>query len=64
MLSPRSRSGRKPSGAVGIPINQVATWLGHTNPNTTLKTYAPVLGEAQDIAALKHLNTLEPGARG
>jgi len=43
----------------GIPINQVATWLGHTSPNTTLKTYAHVLGEAQDIAALKHLNTLE-----
>lgn len=37
----------------GIPVPQVATWLGHSNPNTTLKVYAHVLGEAQDMDAVK-----------
>lgn len=40
----------------GIPVNQVSEWLGHKNPNTTLRIYAHVLGEAQDAAALAHLN--------
>jgi len=42
----------------GIPVNQVAKWLGHASPSTTLNAYAHVLGEAQDIAALEHLNAL------
>jgi integrase len=40
----------------GIPVNQVSQWLGHANPNTTLKVYAHVLGEAQDITAISRLN--------
>ncbi|MBX3100683.1 MAG: tyrosine-type recombinase/integrase [Salinibacterium sp.] len=40
----------------GIPVNQVSQWLGHANPNTTLKVYAHVLGEAQDITAIARLN--------
>ncbi len=43
----------------GIPVNQVAQWLGHANPATTLRVYAHVLGEAQDLAAIQHLNDLE-----
>jgi hypothetical protein len=51
----------------------VSHWLGHANPNTTLKIHAHVLGEAQDIAAIAHLNqvstqpaldgTSDPGPR-
>jgi integrase len=33
----------------GIPINQVAKWLGHASPSYTLETYAHVLGEAQTL---------------
>ena len=44
----------------GIPVHQVAKWLGHANPSTTLKVYAHVLGEAQDIAAIAHLNAAAP----
>ncbi|MCU1556017.1 MAG: hypothetical protein JWN09_12 [Microbacteriaceae bacterium] len=43
----------------GIPINQVASWLGHASPSYTLETYAHVLGEAQDIAAVRRLNGIE-----
>lgn len=43
----------------GVPINQVSQWLGHANPNTTLKVYAHVLGEAQDLAAIDRLNAAE-----
>lgn len=39
----------------GIPVHQVAGWLGHKNPATLLRIYAHVLGEHQEIAALKHL---------
>lgn len=39
----------------GIPINQVAAWLGD-DPRTVLKVYAHVLGEAQDMEALRRLN--------
>lgn len=42
----------------GIPVNQVSEWLGHRNPNTTLRIYAHVLGEAQDIAAIARLNAI------
>jgi len=42
----------------GIPVHQVAKWLGHRNPTTTLRVYAHVLGENQEIAALKHLDSL------
>lgn len=44
----------------GIPVNQVSEWLGHRNPNTTLRIYAHVLGEAQDIAAIARLNAIAP----
>jgi len=40
----------------GIPVHQVARWLGHANANTTLRVYAHVLGEAQDLAAVAQLN--------
>jgi integrase len=40
----------------GIPMNQVTQWLDHANPNTTLKVYAHVLGEARDITAIARLN--------
>jgi integrase len=40
----------------GMPLHQVANWLGHANPNTTLRVYAHVLGEAQDAAAIAKLN--------
>jgi integrase len=43
----------------GIPVHQVSQWLGHANPNTTLKVYAHVLGESQDLAAIEHLNRVE-----
>ncbi|PFG29293.1 site-specific recombinase XerD [Paramicrobacterium agarici] len=43
----------------GIPINQVATWLGD-DPRTVLKVYAHVLGEAQDLEALRRLNSPLP----
>jgi integrase len=43
----------------GIPINQVAAWLGD-DPRTVLKVYAHVLGEAQDIEALRRLNASLP----
>lgn len=43
----------------GVPINQVAAWLGD-DPRTVLKVYAHVLGEAQDIEALRRLNTPLP----
>jgi integrase len=43
----------------GIPINQVAAWLGD-DPRTVLKVYAHVLGEAQDIEALRCLNAPLP----
>jgi integrase len=42
----------------GIPVHQVAKWLGHANPNTTLRVYAHVLGEAQDVAAIAHLDAI------
>ena len=41
----------------GIPINQVAAWLGD-DPRTVLKVYAHVLGEEQDREALRRLNSL------
>jgi integrase len=44
----------------GIPVNQVSEWLGHKNPNTTLRIYAHVLGEAQDAAAIARLNAISP----
>lgn len=44
---------------VGVPVHQVSQWLGHANPNTTLKVYAHVLGEAQDLSAIAHLNGIE-----
>ena len=47
----------------GIPVNQVSQWLGHANPNTTLKIYAHVLGEDQDIAAIAHLNAIVTARR-
>lgn len=40
----------------GIPVHQVSQWLGHANPSTTLKFYAHVLGEEQDIAAIARLD--------
>ena len=40
----------------GIPVHQVSQWLGHSNPSTTLKFYAHVLGEEQDIAAIAQLD--------
>lgn len=43
----------------GIPINQVAAWLGD-DPRTVLKVYAHVLGEAQDMEALHRLNAALP----
>jgi integrase len=42
----------------GLPVHQVAKWLGHQNPATLLRIYAHVLGERQEIAALKHLDGL------
>jgi integrase len=42
----------------GIPVHQVAKWLGHANANTTLRIYAHVLGEAQDLAAIARLDAL------
>ncbi len=42
----------------GIPVNQVSQWLGHANPNTTLKIYAHVLGEEQDVAAIARLDAM------
>lgn len=42
----------------GVPVHQVAKWLGHANPSITLKVYAHVLGEAQDMAAIAHLNAM------
>lgn len=42
----------------GIPVNQVSEWLGHKNPNTTLRIYAHVLGEAQDAAAVARLDAI------
>lgn len=44
----------------GIPVHQVAKWLGHANPATTLRIYAHILGEGQDIAAIKHLDAQRP----
>lgn len=44
----------------GIPVHQVAKWLGHANPATTLRVYAHVLGEGQDIAAIRHLDAPRP----
>ncbi|MGA7149545.1 MAG: tyrosine-type recombinase/integrase [Microbacterium sp.] len=44
----------------GIPINQVAEWLGD-DPRTVLKVYAHVLGEQQTIEGLRHLNELASG---
>ena len=44
----------------GIPVHQVAKWLGHANAATTLRIYAHVLGEGQDIAAIRHLDALSP----
>ena len=44
----------------GIPINQVAEWLGD-DPRTVLKVYAHVLGERQTIDALQRLNELASG---
>ena len=41
----------------GIPINQVAEWLGD-DPRTVLKVYAHVLGERQTIEGLRRLNEL------
>lgn len=43
----------------GIPVNQVSQWLGHANPNTTLKIYAHVLGEEQDTAAIARLDAID-----
>lgn len=43
----------------GIPINQVAAWLGD-DPRTVLRVYAHVLGEAQDMEALRRLNASLP----
>lgn len=45
----------------GIPVNQVSQWLGHANPNTTLKIYAHVLGEDQDVAAIRRLDEIDLG---
>jgi integrase len=47
----------------GIPVHQVSQWLGHANPNTTLKVYAHVLGESQDLAAIARLNSIENASR-
>lgn len=44
----------------GIPINQVAEWLGD-DPRTVLKVYAHVLGEQQTIEGLRRLNELASG---
>ena len=44
----------------GIPIHQVAEWLGD-DPRTVLKVYAHVLGERQTIDALRRLNELASG---
>ncbi|MGC5224876.1 tyrosine-type recombinase/integrase [Micromonospora sp. DT81.3] len=41
----------------GIPVHQVAQWLGHNNASTTLRVYAHVLGEGQEMAAIKHLDS-------
>lgn len=41
----------------GVPINQVAEWLGD-DPRTVLKVYAHVLGEEQNKEALRRLNSL------
>lgn len=43
----------------GIPVHQVAKWLGHKNAATLLRIYAHVLGERQEIAALQHLEGLQ-----
>lgn len=40
----------------GIPINQVSQWAGHANATTTLRVYAHVLGEQQEMDALATLN--------
>lgn len=47
----------------GIPVHQVSQWLGHSNPNTTLRVYAHVLGESQDLAAIARLNRMEQQTR-
>lgn len=44
----------------GIPINQVAEWLGD-DPRTVLKVYAHVLGEQQTLEGLRRLNELASG---
>lgn len=41
----------------GIPINQVAEWLGD-DPRTVLKVYAHILGGQQTIEGLRRLNEL------
>lgn len=44
----------------GIPINQVAEWLGD-DPRTVLKVYAHVMGERQTMEALRRLNEMASG---
>lgn len=44
----------------GLPVHQVAKWLGHKNASTLLRIYAHVLGEQQEIAALRHLDSMGP----
>ncbi|MFH8251483.1 tyrosine-type recombinase/integrase [Microbacterium sp. B2969] len=44
----------------GIPVHQVAAWLGHRNPSTTLRIYAHVLGEEQEMAAISRLDGKSP----
>ena len=44
----------------GIPINQVAKWLGD-DPRTVPKVYAHVLGERQTIEAVRRLNEIALG---
>lgn len=45
----------------GIPVHQVARWLGHKNASTLLRIYAHVLGEKQEIAiSLAETRGFEP----
>ena len=34
----------------GIPLNVVSQWLGHANPEVTLRTYLPIVGSTHSMA--------------
>ena len=34
----------------GIPLNVVSQWLGHANPEVTLRIYLPIVGSTHSMA--------------